>query len=113
MPRIDSRDNNVKVDALWIGSNATQISGVRKVTASVNPASINGGALGTTAVTVAGVVAGDMIVMEPPAALEAGLVPISAIVTGANTVTVTLYNPTGAPVDGAARDWTFLVIELN
>ena len=113
MPRIDTIGNNLKLDALFLGPSATQLSGIRKVTVSVNPASINAGAVGTTAVTVAGVATGDMVHMEPPAALETGLVPISAIVTNANEVTITLFNQTAAQIDGAARNWNLLVIELN
>lgn len=79
--------------------------------AGVDPASINAGAVGTVALTVTGVAAGDLCVMEPPAALEAGLVPISAIAS-ADTITVTLLNTSAAPIDGAARDWAYRVLKI-
>ncbi len=87
-----------KVDKMLIG------------TVAVNPAEIAAGVKGGTAVTVTGAVAGDVVVANPPAALEAGLVPAGAYVSGADEVTIVLFNPTGAPVDGISRNWTYLLM---
>lgn len=85
-----------KVDKILIG------------TVVVDPAEIAAGAKGTTAVTVTGVVAGDIVTVNPPAALEAGLIPAGAYVSGPDEVTIVLFNPTGAPVDGASRTWGYM-----
>ncbi len=81
-----------------------------KTVVAVDPPSITTLALGTVAVTVPGVVVGDLVIATPPATLEAGLVPISAIVTAPNTVTLTLLNAKGTTVDGASLNWTFALV---
>ena len=77
---------------------------------SLNPASIAGGALGTVTATITGAKTSDKVLFIAPTALEAGLVPMSARISAADTVEMTLYNPTGSPVDGAARNWTFILL---
>lgn len=85
---------------------------IRKVVASVNPASIAATTKAGTAVTVAGVAAGDIVIAVPPATLEDDLLTQEAIAT-TDTVTVYLYNPTAAPIDAAAANWTFFIFELS
>lgn len=86
---------------------------VRKVSVSVNPASIAATTKAGTAVTVTGVAAGDIVVATPPSTLEDDLIPAGAVVTDTDEVTIYLYNPTGGAVDGAALTWTLLVIEMS
>jgi hypothetical protein len=76
-------------------------------TVSVNPASINGGAVGTTDVTVAGLTTAHRVIVSCAGALEVGLVPQGASIPSANTLRVRLYNPTGGAVDGAALTWHY------
>jgi hypothetical protein len=77
---------------------------------AVDPASINAGALGTTSsITVQAAREGMVVVPIAPSSLEAGLVPIRAEVTAHKTVSLTLYNDSGSPVNGASRTWTFLL----
>lgn len=86
---------------------------VSKVTAAVNPADLATLTKNSTAVTVAGVKVGDIVVAVPPAALEDDLIPAGAIASGANEVTVYLYNASGINVDGASLNWDFLVFSLS
>lgn len=77
---------------------------------AVDPASIAATTCTETSVTVSGAAAGDIIVMNPPASLEAGLCFSGAGVSAANTVQVRLCNVTGSGVDGASRTWTYTLI---
>lgn len=86
---------------------------VKSATVSVDPASLAADTKAGTAVTVTGAAAGDFVVAQPPAALEDDLIFTGARVTDTDEVTVYLYNPTGSPIDGAARDWDFLLFELS
>lgn len=63
-----------------------------------NPPSIANGAQATTTVTVQGAVLGDFCLAPSFSADTQGLV-LSGQVTAADTVTVTLRNDTGAPID--------------
>ncbi len=90
------------------------IYGITNHVVSVNPANIATAATQlATAVTVAGVKASDIVVATPPAALEEGLLPVSAIASGTDTVTLTLFNATAGALNGAALNWTFTVIHLS
>jgi len=77
-------------------------------TVSVDPPSIAAGASANVDVTVSGLKTTHKIVAMCQSDLEAGLVPQAAYVPAADTLRVRLYNPTGAPIDGAARDWLYI-----
>ena len=78
---------------------------------SVNPASLNANSSAETAVTVPCDFT-DLILVQVPASLEAGLAYSGVRVSAANTVQLRLSNVTASPVDGAARTWTFVVIKV-
>ncbi len=86
---------------------------IRKATVSVNPADLATLTKAGTAVTVAGVAAGDIVLATPPATLEDDLIPAGAIVTGANEVTLYLYNASAGSVNGAALNWVLTIIEFS
>jgi hypothetical protein len=80
-------------------------------TVSVEPGTIDAHTSAEIAVTVTGVKLGAFqhgrrhhVIQRPPA-LEAGLIPLAPRVTNNNEVTLTIANPTGAPIVGAAKDW--------
>lgn len=78
---------------------------------AVNPANLAAGAAAQTAVALpSGSIGanGDLIFVQPPADLEAGLVPMGAVISGGN-IQVRLYNPTAAGIDGASKTWTYLI----
>ena len=84
-----------------------QFAGDSVGTAAIDPANASGGHETVTATfTLAGAAVGDLVLMFPPAALEDDLIFKSAIVSGANTVTVRLY--AGATVNGAERTWNYI-----
>jgi hypothetical protein len=95
------------------GSNVP-LNAIKTGLVSVNPASINANSDGATPVTLAGVKAGDLVLMIPPAALEAGLVVKQpSRVTNADEVTVYLRNITGGAIDAAAADWDYVWFDLT
>lgn len=81
---------------------------VKRGTVSINPGSIATVSRGTGAGTVTGLATGDMILMSPPAGLNDDLVFAGARITGADTVTVYLYNPTGGAIDDGALTWDYV-----
>lgn len=87
------------------------VPGIRVISVTVDPPSIGAGTASNVDVT-APVDATDRVIQaEAPDALEAGLVPIKVGIPSANTIRIRLYNPTAAAIDGAARVWTFAILE--
>lgn len=86
-----------------------EVGEVLKKTVSVNPPSIAANDGDVVAVTVTGAVVGDEVVAIAPSDLEAGLFPGQAWVSAANTVQLPLYNYTGGAIDGAAKNWSFVL----
>lgn len=82
------------------------------VSVSLNYPLIAAGAVGTLNVTVAGALVGDYVTVCPPSTLEAGLV-YSGFVSAADTVTIRLFNGSGAGVDPAVASWKVLVTGLG
>lgn len=94
-----------------VGSGGTTVTKILRGTISVNPASLNATTAADTSITITGAVAGDSVVLNPPTAgLTAGMFIVGAWVSAADTVTVRLYNSTGAPIDEAAADWSYTLI---
>jgi hypothetical protein len=91
---------------------SSTLGGIVEGTFNADPPSIAGGANGSVAVTLAGVAATDIVVLEPPATLEAGLQYRGVNVT-ANTITILLSNSSGAPVDGASKAWAYKIIKVS
>lgn len=89
------------------------IPGVDVFTVAIDPPSISAGSASNVDVSVTGrdLSTTDLIIPIPPTDLEAGLVPITAIVTAANTLRVRLYNPTTSAIDGSSRTWTIVRIK--
>lgn len=94
------------------GTSTVALTQIMSGTVSVNPASIAAASTGDTTVTITGVASGDVVVMNPPDALEAGLAFGGCWVSAADSVKVRLVNPTAGAVDGAARNWTYAVFRM-
>ena len=75
---------------------------------SIDPPSIGAAAVATVSVTIAGVKASDIVLLEPPAALEATLSPKGWRAKDGG-VDLDIYNAAGT-VDGTARNWTYKII---
>lgn len=86
---------------------------IRKATVAINPASLAATTKAGTAVTVAGVAVGDIVYAVPPTDLEDDLLPVGAVVTNTDEVTIYLYNASAGAVDGAAKNWTLFIHELS
>ena len=78
-------------------------------TVSVTPGAMTTGAKVTTLISITGVKASDHVVLEPPAALETGVVWVGQRVVDGG-VNVDLYNPTAGTITPTARNWTYKLI---
>ena len=103
--------SGVTIDENGISVGGTAVSSVSVVsgTVSVNPPSIGATTRAAVDVTVAGVVATDIVIAEPPAALNDDLI-YCGVVAGAGKFTVSLYNPTAGSIDDTARTWKYKII---
>lgn len=81
-------------------------------TQAVDPASITGGAIGTITITATGILATDLVAIEAPATLSAGLVVQGFQVT-ADTITVKLMNTTASPIDDTSKTWTWKALRVT
>lgn len=86
---------------LMIGNGGSKISRFLSATASWDPSSIPTGSGTTTTLTVTGAALGDTVNVGFNQPVP-GLVTLSGAVTSSDTVTVTLLNMSGAPVDLAS-----------
>lgn len=77
---------------------------------SSDPASINTLSEGTATLTITGVDTTDLVFVNPRG-LVAGLIVKKVTVTGANTVTVTLFNGTGGSVNDGATDYDYILVK--
>ena len=100
---------NVVSSSVNIGSGGA-LTYVKKAAVTVDPASISAGAVNEETVTVSGAAAGDLVLVSPPATLNAGIGVVGAYVSAADTVKLRLFNSTGAPVDIASANWVFGLI---
>ena len=103
--------DGVTIDADGISVGGTAVSNITIVTGtvSVNPPSIAATTRTDVDVTVTGVVATDIVIAEPPAALNDDLI-FCGVVADAGKFTVSLYNPTAGASDDTARTWTYKII---
>lgn len=77
-------------------------------TVSIDPGSIAAQTRGSVTFTLTGAAVGDIVIMQPPGALNSGLVYAGCEVTSANTVTVYLGNLTGVAIDDGSNQWRFM-----
>ncbi|MFA5356461.1 MAG: hypothetical protein WC301_03550 [Candidatus Omnitrophota bacterium] len=98
-------------NSMTIGSSGTAFTGLLHGAVAVNPPSIAAAASTTLTVTVTGAATTDRIFLTPPSAIEADLFYQGATITSANTVTIRIGNEGTGAVDGASRNWTYLLIK--
>lgn len=79
-------------------------------TALLDFGSIGAGLQAVLTVVVTGAVAGDVVLLGPPAALEAGL-SFCGYVSAADTVTVVVANNTAGAIDPAEASWRVSVLK--
>ena len=78
---------------------------------SLNLTSINATSYSTQTFTVTGLDTNDIITVNPPA-LTSGLYLLSYRVSAADTLSLTLYNSTGSPIDEAAGTYKIMACRL-
>jgi len=95
-------------NGLKVGNSGNVIASIFTSTVSVNPGSIAATTKGTVDVTIAGLTPSlDNIILQPPSALNAGLLYVGHNISADDTVTIYLYNKTGAPIDDGALTWKY------
>lgn len=82
---------------------------VKKGSVTINPASISSAAIGETSVTITGALVGDTVIMNAPAAIEAGCV-WSAFVSASDTVKLRIANLSGGALDCASASWDYCLL---
>ncbi len=80
-------------------------------TVSVDPPNLATGTCALQTATITGAAAGDLVLLAPPADIEAGLYASAArLVASDGTTTFGVCNEGAGAVDGVARAWTFAVL---
>jgi len=82
-------------------------------TVAADPGNIGALTRGSVDVTIAGVAPGDLVLMNPPDGLNAGLAYAGCRVTVANTVRIYLANITAGAIDDGSLTWNFLWFDLT
>lgn len=101
------------VDAIWAYICAMYAEQLPPVTATLDYSSLNSNTEATLTITVPGATAGDIVVIQEPASLETGVEVRKKWVSADDTVSITLRNDSGSPVDPASGDFTALVTKRN
>lgn len=108
--RVDGTGATTTPVSLGVGG-GTALTKVVKGTVTIDPASINATTVSSQTFTLTGAVAGDSLVLNPPAAgLTAGVLVSQVFVSSSNTITVVFYNTTGGGIDLASASWTYTLI---
>lgn len=82
-------------------------------TVAADPGNIAAQTRGSVDVTIAGVAPGDLVLMNPPDGLNAGLAYAGCRVNAANTVRIYLANITGAGIDDGSQTWAYVWFDLT
>ena len=80
---------------------------------SISPGSVGATSVASITVTLSGVAPGDIVILEPPSGLEAGLAYAGVRVAANDTLNVLIANVTAAAVATTARSWRYLWFDLT
>lgn len=100
------------VGRLAVGGGTT-IKKIQAGTVAADPGSIAAQTRGSVDVTITGVATGDIVLMNPPNGLNAGLVYGGCRVTAANTVRLYLANLTAVAIDDGSNTYDYLWIDFT
>jgi prepilin-type N-terminal cleavage/methylation domain-containing protein len=104
-----------KVTALKVSDNGTPMNAIHNGQLAVNPPTISGNSNKTFDVNPpTGVIleSGDRVFLTPHKSLEEGLVFVGATINaGSNKIEVTIRNTASKNVNGASRNWYYLLIK--
>jgi len=95
----------------WLkaGTEGINAGFVTQVTADI--ASIAAATVATTSLTVPGVAAGDFVAVSPAAALSVAVGVCHAVATAADTVVMSVVNPTAGALDPASAAFEVMVLK--
>lgn len=99
-------NDEAQLSSLTLGGAA--ITGLFRLSASLTPAQVAAASAAEQTFTVAGVKVGDNVSVTPPG-ITAGVAPVTARVTAADTIGVTFVNPTAGALTPAAGVYRFIV----
>ncbi len=111
MPAWQISKGTISAKRLLLGGQTVRAVTALTGTQSVDPANILANAVGAITITATGVLATDLVQIEAPATLNAGLVVQGFQVT-ADTITVQLKNATAGAIDDTAKTWTWKAIRV-
>lgn len=93
-----------------VGIIAGNVASLNIISATVDLGSVATITTEEETVTLTGVKVGDFVIPIKPS-LEAGLAVCGCRVTAADTIAITIVNPTAGAIDAASEDdWLFLVV---
>ncbi len=97
-----------KVGGLAFDGKSSKVS-IKNGSATLNLPSIGATSKGSAAITITGAAVGDVVIINPQAALEDDII-LSEVVVSADTATVYAYNPTAGAIDPVAVtvDWVWI-----
>jgi hypothetical protein len=82
-------------------------------TLSLDPGSLSASSRGSVDATLTGVAIGDIVILQPPNALDTGLVYGGCEVSATDTLKVFLANLTTSAVNDGPNDWRYLWLDLT
>lgn len=97
----------------WLATQWPLWRAIETIDVTYDPASIAANTTAEEAVTVTGVDADDIIIAVTKPTLTAGVAPVHARVSAANTVQVTWVNATAGAVDPGSETYTFTVLKFR
>ena len=93
----------------WFSAVAQGHRSTQTLTAILDPVSVAANTVVRQTFIVAGLTTSDIVAVNPPA-LTAGLEILNARVTATNTLQITFWNTTGAPIDDTANPYLILAV---
>jgi len=104
-------DNKTLTDVWqrWLSALSLAIHPTQVLEVDLDPASVAANTVVRQTFTVAGLTTTDAIIVNPPV-LTAGLEVVNARVTATDTLQITFWNTTGAPIDAGSQTYLILAV---
>lgn len=108
-PLVAEQNLTSEVWQRWIANLAELVRATQYLEATIDPASVAANTVVRQTFTVTGLTVQDAVAVNPPT-LPAGLEILNARVTATDTLQVTFWNTTGAPIDAGSQTYTILAV---
>mgnify|MGYP001570251264 CR=1 FL=1 len=102
-------DFTAEVWQRWFAEVARNIHSIQVLSPALDPASVAANTVVRQTFTVSGLTVEDVINVNPPA-LTAGLEILNCRVTATDTIQITFWNSTGAPIDAGSQTYLILAV---